>query len=174
MWLLSSWCEHFKCKCASHWSLASFCSMTWTLYWTFTRVPKPANCYCLHNYSPYEPYYISSWLDIWIFCALLPSTFNMFPYVPPCIKQIQLLIYLTMSLRTLIVYVEKYTSFIVLAISTQCFHCYVTPSPSPSWLADAMPAIGFQSASSIVVAETWTTLWTQGKNIQFEKLEQCG
>lgn len=68
---------------------------------------------------------------------------------------------------------QIYTSFIVLAISTQCFHGYVTSGPPPAWLADAVPSAGFQSASSIVVAETWTTLWAQGTNTQLEKLELC-
>lgn len=65
------------------------------------------------------------------------------------------------------------TSFIVLAVRTDCFHSYVTPGTSPSGLADAVPATGLQSTSSVVVAETWTTLWAHGTNTQLEKLGQC-
>lgn len=53
------------------------------------------------------------------------------------------------------------TSFIVLAVGTKSFHGNMTASPSPSWLADAVPPAGFQSAPPVVVAETWTTLWTK-------------
>lgn len=53
---------------------------------------------------------------------------------------------------------RKYTSFIVLAISTERFHGHMTPSPPPARLADAVPPTGLQGASSIVVAESWAAL----------------
>lgn len=56
---------------------------------------------------------------------------------------------------------SRHTSFVVLAVGAERFHGYMTAGPSPAWLADAVPSTGFQGAPSVVVAETWTTLWEE-------------
>lgn len=55
--------------------------------------------------------------------------------------------------------VYRHTSFVVLAVGAEGFHGYMTAGSSPAWLANAVPSTGFQGAPSVVVAETWTTLW---------------
>lgn len=50
------------------------------------------------------------------------------------------------------------TSFVVLTVSAESFHGYVTPCSPPSWLADTVPAILVQCASPIAVAQTRTAL----------------
>lgn len=50
------------------------------------------------------------------------------------------------------------TSFIVLTVSAESFHGYVTARSPPSWLADAVPAILVQRAPPIAVAQARAAL----------------
>lgn len=50
------------------------------------------------------------------------------------------------------------TSFVVLTVSAESFHGYVTTCSPPSWLAHTVPAILVQCASPIAVAQTRAAL----------------
>lgn len=50
------------------------------------------------------------------------------------------------------------TSLVVLAVSAESFHGYVTACSPPSWLADAVPAVLVQRAPPIAVTQARAAL----------------
>lgn len=67
---------------------------------------------------------------------------------------------------------RSFTSFVVLAVSTQGLHGHVAAGAPPARLADAVPPAGLQGAASVVVAETRAALCRT--NTQRGSLETSG